>query len=215
MIDRPDIRQALAGLTADLDRLLAVSDAQFATGYPGADRGRQPVHTAYVPAHQFGQDTVRLWGSQALAALDEFAPDPAGFAEVFGLAPELAEQLVPLVQAELTSEPVEDLRIDFEDGYGARSDHTEDAHARAAARSLRAVLGDDGAPPFAGIRCTSLEPKTRRRAIGTVAAFLNALCEASDPPFDFLITLPKVTSAAQVAAMNRHEHSAVMSTVPS
>jgi citrate lyase beta subunit len=63
------------------------------------------------------------------------------------------------------------------------------------------VLGDHGAPPFAGIRCKSLEPKTRRRAIGTIDAFLDAFCETGGPPFSFLITLPKVTSAAQVTAM--------------
>lgn len=201
MTDRPHIRPALADLAHDLDRLLAVSDAQLATGYPGDDRGRQPVHTAYVPAQKFGPDTVRLWGRQALAALEEFAPRPAEFAEVFALRPELAEHLVPLVQAKLTTEPIEDLRIDFEDGYGTRSDDTEDAHARAAARSLRAVLADQGGPSFAGIRCKSLELKTRRRAIGTIDAFLDAFCGADDPSFEFLITLPKVTSAAQVAAM--------------
>jgi citrate lyase beta subunit len=192
----------LHGLAGDLDELLAVSDAQLATGYPGEAGGRQPVHTAYVPAHQFGSDTIRLWGTQALAALEEFASDPAEFAEVFGLSPELGDKVQSLIQAKLADEPIEDLRVDFEDGYGTRSDHAEDAHARAAARSLRAVLSQDGAPSFVGIRCKSLEPKTRRRAIGTIDAFLDAFCEAGDPPFSFLITLPKVTSAAQVAAMN-------------
>ncbi len=202
MIDRPHIRPALSDLAADLDELLAVSDASLATAYPGDVGGRQPVHTAYVPAHKFGSDTVRLWGHQALAAIQEFAPDPADFAEVFGLSPELGDEVQLLVQAKLTNEPIEDLRIDFEDGYGTRSDDTEDAHARAAGRSLRAVLSEEGAPPFAGIRCKSLERRTRRRVIGTVDAFLDALCEAGDPPLCFLITLPKVTSAAQVAAMN-------------
>ena len=202
MTDRAHTRQDLFELAHDLDRLLAVSDAELATAYSGDDVWRQPVHTAYVPAHQFGPDTVRLWGSQALAALEEFAPGPADFAGIFGLSAELGEQIQPLVQAKLTSEPVEDLRIDFEDGYGTRSDDAEDAHARAAARSLRTVLGNDGAPPLAGLRCKSLEPKTRRRAIGTIAAFLDVLCETSGPPRGFLITFPKVTSAAQVAAMN-------------
>ncbi|HWF82459.1 MAG TPA: aldolase [Streptosporangiaceae bacterium] len=202
MTDRPQLRPALSSLAADLDDLLAVSDAELATGYPGDVGGRQPVHTAYVPAHQFGSGTVRLWGSQALAALEEFAPDPARFAEIFALSPKLAGQVRSLVQAKLANEPIEDLRIDFEDGYGRRSDDTEDAHARATARSLRAVLSEDGAPPFVGIRCKSLEPKTRRRAIGTVAAFLDAFFESGDPLLDFLVTLPKVTSAAQVAAMN-------------
>ena len=201
MTPRPHTRQALTGLAQDLDRLLAVSDARLATDYPGDHRGRQPVHTAYVPAHRFGSHTVRQWRGQALGAIEEFARGPADFAAAFNLDPELAEQVLPLVQAKLMTEPVEDLRIDFEDGYGTRSDVTEDAHARAAARSLRAVLGEDCAPPFAGLRCKSLELVTRHRAVGTIGAFLDAFCEASGPPFDFVITLPKVTSAAQVTAM--------------
>ena len=133
-------RSALLYLAQDLDRLLAVADAQLATGYPGDRYGRQPVHTAYVPAHRFAANTVRLWGAEALAAQAEFAAEPAEFAEAFNLSPELAEQVLPLVQAKLADEPIEDLRIDFEDGYGTRSDDTEDAHARAAARALAAVL---------------------------------------------------------------------------
>jgi citrate lyase beta subunit len=196
-------RPALRYLAEDLDKLLAVADAQLATAYPGdSARARQPVHTAYVPAHRFDSGTARLWGTQATGALEEFAPDSAKFAEAFLLSQELAEQVRPLVLAKLAAEPIEDLRIDFEDGYGTRSDDTEDAHARAAARSLRELAGTRLAPPFSGIRCKSLEPKTRRRAIGTIDAFLCALSEDWAEPPGLLITLPKVTSAAQVTAMN-------------
>jgi len=98
---------------------------------------------------------------------------------------------------------LEDLRIDFEDGYGTRADDTEDAHARAAARSLAAALGDGTAPPFFGVRCKSLEPSTRRRAVRTLGEFLPALLEGGRPmPAGLVITLPKVTSAAQVSAMD-------------
>ncbi len=189
-------------LADDLDRLLAVSDAQLSAGYPGDSQARQPVHTAYIPAHRFAANSVRLWGSEALATLDEFAPGDSAFADAIGLRPGLAAEVLPLVQAKLATEPIEDLRIDFEDGYGQRSDDTEDAHARAAARSLRAVLASEQAPPYTGIRCKSLEQSTRRRAVATIDAFLEALTEHdTDPPPGFLITLPKVTSAAQVTAM--------------
>jgi citrate lyase beta subunit len=196
----------LESLAEDLDRLLAVADARLATGYPGDRYGRQPVHTAYVPAHKFAANTVRLWGAEALAAQAEFAAEPAEFAEAFNLSPELAEQVIPLVQAKLADEPIEDLRVDFEDGYGTRSDDTEDAHARAAARALMDMLRAEAAPPLFGIRCKSLEPKTRRRAIATINAYLGALFEG---PFkgtgntlpSTILTLPKVTSAEQVTAM--------------
>ncbi len=199
MTTRQPPEPALRRLAQDLDRLLAVADAEYAAGYPGAGRGRQPVHTAYVPAHRFGANTIRLWGSEALAALDEFAAGPAEFATAFNLSADVATDVLPLVQAKLATEPIEDLRIDFEDGYGLRSDATEDAHARAAAQALRTVLGADSAPVFSGLRCKSLEPKTRARAIATVAAFL---AELGDNPSGLIITLPKVTSAAQVTAMN-------------
>jgi citrate lyase beta subunit len=196
------VHASLGDLTAELDRLLAVADAELASGYPGDDVGRQPVQVAYVPADRFGEQTAAEWGAQAQVALEKFAPGPAELADATGLAPRVAEQVHPLVRAKLASEPVEDLRIDFEDGYGTRADDTEDTHARAAARSLAAALREGNAPPFVGVRCKSLEPATRRRAARTLGEFLAALLEGGRPmPRGFVITLPKVTSAAQVSAM--------------
>jgi citrate lyase beta subunit len=201
-VTRPQDAHLTDRLTADLNRMLAVADAELESGYGGRWGIRQPVHTAYIPAHTFGPDIVREWGSRALAALDEFAPGPAELAAVAGLAPGVAAEVLPLVRAKLASQPIEDLRIDFEDGYGVRGDDTEDAHARAAARSLATLLGDDAAPPFAGLRCKSLEKNTRYRAVRTLQAFLGTLLEQGRPlPPGFVITLPKVTSAAQVSAM--------------
>ena len=145
---------------------------------------------------------MREWGAQALTTLEEFAPGPAELATATGLDPGVAAEVHPLVLTKLARQPVEDIRIDFEDGYGIRDDDTEDAHARAAARSLAAVLRDDSAPPFTGLRCKSLEQGTRRRAVRTLQMFLAALLEYDRPlPPGFVITLPKVTSAAQVSAM--------------
>jgi citrate lyase beta subunit len=194
--------EALSRIGEDLDRLLAVADAELATDYPGERFGRQPVQTAYVPAHRFEPGTTGQWGAQATAAMTELAPGPAEFADAMGLTIEVACQVRPLVLAKLAAEPVEDLRIDFEDGYGIRSDATEDSDARAAASALAGALAQDTAPPFTGLRCKSLEAPTRRRAIATLDAFLGALREHGRPlPPGFVITLPKVTSAAQVTAM--------------
>ena len=202
-MNRPAAADVLADVAYELDRLLAVADAELASGYVGGGVGRQPVHTAYVPAHRFGPETVRQWGAQALAAMDEFAPGPGDFADATGLAPGVAAEVYSLVLAKLARQPVEDLRIDFEDGYGTRADDTEDAHARAAARSLATVLREDAAPPFMGVRCKSLEKDSRHRAVRTLQMFLGTLLENDRPlPRGFVITLPKVTSAAQVSAMN-------------
>ncbi len=186
----------------ELDELLAVADAELASAYPGENRGRQPVHTAYIPAHNFEQDSLTQWAAQAKAALQEYAPSPDKLADAMGLEPAVAAEVYPLIQDKLGREPVEDLRIDFEDGYGIRGDDTEDAHARAAARSLAAALRGDVAPPFTGLRCKSLEKPTRHRAVATIRAFLDTLAENDWPlPPGFTITLPKVTSVAQVSAM--------------
>ena len=194
---------ALVYLNEELDRMLAVADAELAADYPGPARGRQPVHTAYTPAHVFDAGTVARWGAHAIAALEEFAPAPEDLAGATGLPLGLAGQVLPLVLDKLAAQPVEDVRIDFEDGYGSRADDVEDAHARAAARALTALLGEDGAPSFCGLRCKSLERGTRRRAVRTLEVFLTALLESGRAlPAGLVITLPKVTSAAQVAAMD-------------
>ncbi|MGO4431059.1 aldolase, partial [Streptomyces sp. MCAF7] len=112
---------------------LAGVDAELARRYPGDPGTRQPVHTVYVPADLYTAGTVRDWGDQALAALDEHAPDAAALAAVLGIQDDLAEPVYARMRAKLTREPIEDLRIDFEDGYGPRPDAEEDAAAARAA----------------------------------------------------------------------------------
>jgi citrate lyase beta subunit len=162
---------------AALDGRLAVHDAFLAARYPGERPGRQPVHTVYIPADRIGG--FRDWGDTALAALDEHPPLPFPAA------------LADRVRAKLVAEPIEDLRIDFEDGYGVRDDDQEDAAVKAAV----AVLADGARPPFLGIRIKSLEAATRRRALRTLDLFLSLWSEP------FIVTLPKVSGPDQVEAM--------------
>jgi citrate lyase beta subunit len=195
MHPRDSTNPELSGELPDrVGALLADDDAERARRYPGPSSDRQPVHTAYVPADRFSADTPRQWGQAALAALDEHGPLP-GFDE--------SEHLK--VRTKLEREPVEDLRIDFEDGYGTRPDEIEDAAAVSAATAL-ADLVDAGAdngpvPPFTGLRMKSLEPAVRRRGLGTLALFLDTLLSRTALPTGFRITLPKVTSVRQVQAM--------------
>jgi len=108
------------------------------------------------------------------------------------------------VLAKLSTEPVEDLRIDFEDGYrprSARPDSREDDDARAAAALLGDAVIAGTAPPFTGLRCKSLAAATRSRAIDTLDIFLAELLARCQLPAGFVVTLPKVTCADQVRAM--------------
>jgi allantoinase len=193
----------LAGTAgAELDALLARADASLADRYPGDRPGRQPVHTVYVPADQFEPGLPARWGGAAQAALAQHLPGRADFADVMGLPPGLTGAVRDRVAAKLAAEPVEDLRLDFEDGYGDRAAAAEDGDARAAARALAGAVAAGTAPPFTGLRCKSLEPGTRRRAIATLDIFLGELTAGGRPlPPGLVITLPKVTSADQVRAM--------------
>jgi citrate lyase beta subunit len=159
---------------AALDYRLAKHDAFLKSRYPGDLGGRQPVHTVYIPADKIGG--FRGWGSEALAAVTEYDFD----------FPHASR-----VRDKLAREPIEDLRVDFEDGYGVRDDAAEDTAVREAA----AILRDGDRPPFVGIRIKSLEAATRRRALRTLDLFLTHY------PHPFVITLPKVSGPEQVSAM--------------
>jgi citrate lyase beta subunit len=185
----------------DLDRRLAPADAELAARYPGDSGARQPVHTVYVPADQMTPELPAGWGARALAALEEHAPDGPALAAATGVDQDLVDQVLGAVLAKLEREPVEDLRLDFEDGYGARPDEREDADAIGAARALAAALAATAPPPYVGLRTKCLEAATRRRGLRTLDLFLGALLAEGGLPGGFVVTLPKVTDVRQVEAM--------------
>lgn len=164
---------------------------------------RQPVHTVYGGAHLFKADTARRLGERALAALDEHG-GPAEFAAAFGLDvdPALARTIRDRVVSKLRREPVEDFRIDFEDGYGNRSDADEDGHADAAAAEVARGQREGSLPPYIGIRIKPLGGELRARALRTLDRFVTALArEAGGIPPNFVVTLPKITAAEHVSAL--------------
>ncbi|MER7863589.1 aldolase/citrate lyase family protein [Amycolatopsis japonica] len=165
------------------DARLAEADARVTAKYPGEPPGRQPVHTVYVPASQYKTRLVADWGKQALRVFGEHA-------DQLGLDADIADR----VRAKLLTEPIEDLRIDFEDGLGRPGDEEEDAIALAAGRTLAVT----GGTPFVGIRFKSFEAATRRRGIRTLDLFLAGLLESGPLPDGFVVTLPKVTAVEQV-----------------
>jgi hypothetical protein len=185
----------------ELDRRLAPADADLAARYPGETPDRQPVHTVYVPADQMAEGLAADWGARALAALDRHAGDPGTLAAATGLDAALVAEVHPRVLAKLAREPIEDLRIDFEDGYGPRPPDREDADALAAARALAAAGAAGTAPPRTGLRIRSLEAATRRRGLRTLDLFLGGLLAAGGLPDGFVATLPKATDVRQVEAM--------------
>nr|WP_245348302.1 aldolase/citrate lyase family protein [Paeniglutamicibacter psychrophenolicus] len=185
---------ALASIEADL----AATDELLEKGYPGDDGRRQPIHTAYVPADRFTPELPAAWGAAALAKAGGVS-GLATLAEKLGLSQpgELAE----LVAAKLEREPIEDLRLDFEDGYGDPGDDIEDAAVIKAAQLVTQAVADGTAPPFIGIRFKCFEAPTRARGLRTLDLFVSTLARAGELPAGLVLTLPKVTTIAQVKAM--------------
>jgi hypothetical protein len=107
------------------------------------------------------------------------------------------------VVEKLAREPVEDFRIDFEDGYGNRPDAEEDGHATAAADEVAIGMSAATLPPFIGIRMKPLTEELRARSVRTLDIFLTRLIEQTGGrlPANFVVTLPKVVAPEQVAAL--------------
>ncbi|HTV60073.1 MAG TPA: phosphoenolpyruvate kinase [Verrucomicrobiae bacterium] len=107
------------------------------------------------------------------------------------------------VREKLRREPVEDFRIDFEDGYGIRPDEEEDGHAAGAAAQVAAGLNSGELPPFIGIRIKPFNEEMRQRSVRTLDVFLSELAEKTrgQLPKNFYVTLPKVTLPDEVAAL--------------
>lgn len=188
-------------LAAALDTRLAAADARLEQQAPSTGT-REPVHTVYVPADRVAPGLAADWGRRAAAALAEFGPDAPALAAATGLEETVVADCLPRVLDKLAREPVEDLRIDLEDGYGVRADAEEDAHTVAAARALCADRAAGQAPPRFGVRTKGMEARGRRRGVRSLALFLQTVAEhVGGLPRELVLTLPKVTSAEQVAAM--------------
>lgn len=157
----------------------------------------------YGGAHLFKAETAAKLGATALRVFQEHAPDSAALAAVLDLTPETASRVHARVTEKLQREPVEDFRLDFEDGYGNRPDAEEDGHAESAAAEVATGAKRGTLPPFIGIRIKNLGDELRERALRTTQLFLERLLKDNDgqiPP-NFVVTLPKITHSGQVSTL--------------
>lgn len=212
---------------------LSQANTRFARLYPGDSPQRQPVHTVYGGAQLYRATTTQRLGQLALAAMDEYGADPFTFArgvgffdaapmqdaelkllsERFAREPDAVRRSAPgawlalvvhqRVRNKLAKEAVEDFRIDFEDGFGARSDAEEDAVAVAAANELALAMEQGIAPPFVGIRVKSFGEEWKLRGARTLELFIDTLLARTSGqlPANFVVTLPKVTVREQPEAL--------------
>jgi citrate lyase beta subunit len=178
--------------TAALDRIDAILDPvdrHLERRYPGERIGGQPAHTVYVSAADATDRTTDEWGAAAaelLAANTDLLSSLAG------------DHVVERVANRLLRNPIQDLRIDFEDGYGWRGDSAEDGHARAAGAVLAHLAARTDGPIALGIRAKGLAPHERRRGIRTLELVLDG---AGGVPDGFVFTVPKLRAVEQVTAV--------------
>jgi len=211
---------------------LETANLLFSQQYPGIKLDRLPIHTLYGGAHLFKKETPNKLSRLAQRHLASYAPNFSAFARalalpaadtlpiddasILALAEALAEaegqgeindhwiaySVYERVVAKLDTEAIEDQRLDFEDGYGARTNDEEDGHAEAAAQELAAGVREGLLPPFIGIRVKALTEEAKHRSLRTLDIFLSTFADEGVPlPTPFYVTLPKVTSPAQVEAL--------------
>jgi citrate lyase beta subunit len=214
---------------------LTAANRTFNEKYPGPSADRQPVHTVYGGAQLFRAETTSRLGQLALESMKAYGRDPVEFALGIGFIQNakaleagatalardyqsdparlrhenpqgwLACAVYERVTQKLAREAVEDFRIDFEDGFGARSDAEEDATAQNAARETARALALGILPPFVGIRIKSFSEEWAVRGARTLEIFTAELLAASNGqlPDNFIVTLPKVTIPEQPRALVR------------
>jgi citrate lyase beta subunit len=190
--------ESMTGWSSRLEK----ASARIAGEFPGDRPDRQPVHTVYGGAHLFSSSTPVRLGELAREFSAKWAATPDDLEEILRLDPELAARVHGAVLAKLEREPVEDFRIDFEDGYGHRPDEEEDAHAASTAKEVATAMAGGALSPFIGIRVKSLSGELHRRALRTMDLFITTLVEESGVlPDGFCVTVPKIQDIAQVEVM--------------
>ncbi|MFT3923453.1 MAG: phosphoenolpyruvate kinase [Myxococcales bacterium] len=207
----------------------------FMQRYPGESSARQPVHTVYGGAQLYKADTTQRLGELALRSMESYGRHPLEFAYGVGFIAShavdrsrlsaftalyerdpgalrgehpsawLALTVYERVLRKLEREAVEDFRIDFEDGFGARPDPEEDRVAKEAAFEVALGMRQGTLPPFLGIRIKSFGEEWKARGARTLEIFLENLLSQTGGrlPENFVVTLPKITLAAQPRALVR------------
>ena len=208
---------------------LKKANVAFQKIYSGDRHERQPIHTVYGGANLFRYDSANTIAEKALEAFNTYAPDVFSFAKTFNLEgsdklnsgkdikhyeklsydeqkkhpAHLSFQVYHKVRHKLESEAIEDFRIDFEDGFGNRSNEEEDETAKMAAKEIAKGMKANSLPPFIGIRIKPFTEEMKERGLRTLDLFITTLCKETNGelPENFVVMLPKVSIPEQVSTL--------------
>lgn len=169
-------------------------------------RGQQPVHVVYGGAHMFKVGTVEKLNRLALSSFESLVSNGESLTTLLGESWDrsFADDIYERVHKKLQNHAIEDYRIDFEDGYGARDEAEEDGHAAESAIALVEALHTKKIWSKIGIRIKPLSIVTMKRSVKTLLQFIESYCDAGGretPLHQLIVTLPKVTCAEQVRAL--------------
>jgi citrate lyase beta subunit len=188
--------------TSEILATLTEANRKFMARYLGESNRRQAIQTVYGGAHLFKSDSAKKLGEVALRSLKEYAPDSKALTQALGINidAQLAQKIYDRIIDKLQREPVEDFRLDFEDGYGNRPDEEEDRHAHSAAVEVARGFRDRTLPPFIGIRLKPLNHDLYVRSVRTLDIFITTLAGETGAvlPDNFVVTVPKVQLPEQV-----------------
>jgi hypothetical protein len=165
---------------------------------------RQPIHVVYGGAQLFQAGTFVKIGELARKTFELYAGDVSEFAAAFELVKnEITSIVYERVKAKLKNEPVEDYRIDFEDGFGYRTDAEEDEAAIICAKETALAMDGKLLPEYFGIRVKPYSGEFVERSFRTLSIYLRELFNltSGELPKNFLITFPKIETAEQVDAL--------------
>lgn len=173
-----------------------------------AEKALEAFHTYAPDFLRFGK-IFQLPGSEKLDTLQQTAAQLKSDYEALPLAMQrkhpahLSYQIYHKVLHKLQTEAVEDFRIDFEDGYGNRSNEEEDQTAVAAALECAKGMQEGSLPPFIGIRIKPFTEDMKVRGLRTLDLFITTLVQATNGrlPNNFIVMLPKVTIPEQVSTL--------------
>lgn len=193
---------------------LSETNSEFALRYEGL--GDQPVHTLYGGANLYQNGSTEKLSRLSQRHFQEYAPDAVSLADALGLdsgnedeqsvlgsTAHIVQQVFERVKHKLQTQAIEDHRVDFEDGYGVRSDEEEDGDAIRTAIAMSEGLSENTLPPFTGIRIKALSEEAKHRSLATLKCFIDSLLNHSQGvlPQNFTVTLPKVVSQEQVSVI--------------
>lgn len=194
-----------ASLSRRLNSLLSSLDGVDRDFEPNPVWLKQPLHTVYVPADRVDRELSARWREQAVSFIDACG-GLQELADIAGIPAELREAVCQAAARKLDAQVIEDLRIDYEDGYGYRKDAEEDTVARNGGKAGAQILLSEAGPDRVGLRIKPFDSRGAHRSVRTLRLFLESFLSvpgARERVQDIRVTFAKVMRGIQMTTLDQ------------